>query len=126
MEYLITPSRDGTFIILRVKGNISRQTAMQLNQEAQELGKQLQVKHYLVDVTAAKFTETTIATYELAYSDLRAPKGLAADSRVAILVHPKDESHDFLETVTRNADFSVKKFADPDQARRFLSRELAP
>ena len=67
MEYTITPSTDGMFIIIKVKGNITRKTAMKMNLEAHALGKQLKVRRYLVDVTEAKNTDVPLEDYEFAH-----------------------------------------------------------
>ena len=50
MEYTITPSNDNTYIILKVKGNITRQSATQMNLEAHALGRKMHISKYLVDV----------------------------------------------------------------------------
>jgi len=126
MDYTITHSIDGMFIMLKVKGNITRRTAMQLNLEAHALGKQLQVRRYLVDVTEAKNTDTTSENYGFAYSDMQKLEGIDKSARVATLVDPKDHSHDFMETVARNAGLNVRIFTDLDQAKRFLMDDYSP
>jgi len=120
MNYTITPSSDGKFIVVRVRGNITRQIAMQFNVEAHALGRQLGIIRYLVDATGARNTETTIDNYEFAYSDMRNTEGIDHSARVAALVDPNDHSHDFIETVSRNAGQNVRIFRDHDQAMRFL------
>jgi hypothetical protein len=42
--------------------------------------------------------------------------GIDKYARIATLVNPDDHSHDFIETVARNAGLNVKIFTDPDQA----------
>ena len=126
MDYTITHSIDGMFIMLKVKGNITRRTAMQLNLEAHALGKQLQVRRYLVDVTEAKNTGTTSENYGFAYSDMQKLEGIDKGARVATLVDPNDHSHDFMETVARNAGLNVRIFKDLDQAKRFLMDDYSP
>ena len=53
-------------------------------------------------------------------------EGINKYARVATLVSPDDHSHDFMETVARNAHLDVKTFTDPDQARRFLLDNHSP
>jgi hypothetical protein len=120
MEYTITPSSDRMFIILKVKGNITRRTAMQMNLEAHTLGKQLKVRRYFVDATEARNTDDPIDDYEFAHSDMRQMEGIDKLARVATLVSPNDHSHDFMEIVSRNAGLQVRIFTDPDEAKRFL------
>lgn len=120
MNYTITPSEDGKYIILKVIGDVNRKTMLPLNLEAHALGKQLQVRRYMVDATEARNTETSLESYEFAYVDMQEMAGIDRYARVALLVSTGDHSHDFVETVSRNAGLNVKKFTTPDQARRFL------
>ena len=126
MNYTITPSIDGMFIILKVKGNITRKTAMQMNLEAHALGKQLHVRRYLVDATEAKNTDEPLDDYEFAHWDMRQMEGIDKQARVAALVSPNDHSHDFMETVSKNAGLHLKLFTDPDEAKRYLMETVLP
>lgn len=120
MDCKIAPSEDGKYIILKVIGNITRKTMLPQNLEAHALGRQLKIRRYLVDVTEARNTETCLESYDFAYEDMKKIPGIDRSARVAILASPGDHSHDFVETVSRNAGFNVKKFTTPDQAQRFL------
>jgi hypothetical protein len=126
MDYTITTSNDGTYIILKVKGNITRRTALQMNLEAHALGRQLQIRRYFVDVTEAKNTDVPLDDYELAYSDMRQTEGIDKQARVVALVSPNDHSHDFMETVSKNAGLHLKLFTDPDEAKRYLLETVLP
>ncbi|MGA9119216.1 MAG: hypothetical protein WB699_07590 [Bacteroidota bacterium] len=126
MDYTITPSTDGLFIILKIKGNITRQTAMQLNLEAHALGKQLKIRRYLVDVTEARNTDGEMETFKFAYSDMQKMEGIDRFARVATLVSPNDHSHDFMETVAVNSGLNVKLFRDAEEAMRFLMKDIFP
>ena len=44
----------------------------------------------------------------------------ARSAHVAILVSPDDRSHDFIETVNRNAGYNVRVFRDADAAISWL------
>ena len=126
MDYTITPSIDGTFITLKVKGNIIRQTIMKAILEAHALGRQLKVNRYLLDVTEAKNTEDTFGNYQFAYHDMQKIEGIDNNAHVAILVNPKDHSHDFAEIVSRNAGLNVRIFTDPVLAKKFLMYAHSP
>jgi hypothetical protein len=123
MDYTIAPSVDGLFITLKVKGNMTRRRVMQLNLETHALGRQLRIRRYLVDVTKARNTDSPMEVYEFAYADMQKAEGIDRAARVAILTDPMDHSHDFVETVCRNAGLIVRKFTDRNQARQFLTRE---
>ncbi len=89
--------------------------------EALALGEELGLNCYLTDVTEARNEDTATSNYNYAYSEM--PKvrgGERSKSRVASLVHPADHSHDFVETVSRNAGIDVRLFTDLDKALKFL------
>ena len=121
LKYTITPSEDGKYIILKFKGQINRKDAIKPNFEAKALGKTLDIRQFLVDVTEAKNTDSILENYEFAYTDMtEIIKKIEKDERAAILVSPGDHSHDFIETVLMNAGLKVKMFTDPDLAKSFL------
>lgn len=126
MDYTITPSADRLYIILKIKGNINREIAMPLNLEAHALGKKLHVSRYMVDVTEARNTDTVVGNYNFAYSDMQKMEGIDKRARVATLVSPDDHSHDFIETVSRNAGLNVKIFTDADEAKQWLMGDESP
>jgi hypothetical protein len=121
MKYTITPSPDGKYIILKVKGEINRQTSIQPILEAHALAKKLGIWKHLVDVTEVKNTDSILEGYEFAYSDMINTEGIDKNALVAILVSPGDHSHDFIETVLRNAGLHVKIFRDPNAAKLSLT-----
>jgi hypothetical protein len=126
MEYTITPSSDGMLIVLKVKGNITRQTALQMNLEAHALGRQLKIKRYFVDMTEARNTDKPLEDYDFAHSDMRQTEGIDKQAWVAALVSPNDHSHDFIETVLKNAGLHLKLFTDPVEAKRYLMEAVLP
>jgi hypothetical protein len=126
MNYTITPSADEKFIIIKVRGDINRHSAMQMNLETHELGRRLRIRRYLVDLTESRNTDTILNTYEFAYSDMRKTEGIDVGARVAMLVSPADHSHDFVETTLYNAGLNSRLFTDPEEAVRFLLDEKTP
>lgn len=121
MEYTIAPAADGAYVVLTIRGEISRRIALRLDIEAHALGRRLRISRYLVDVREARNTDTATETYEFAYGDLQTTTGIDRRARVATLVTLGDHSHDFTETVVRNTGLDVKIFTDLDEARRFLA-----
>ncbi len=119
MAYNITPSDDGKYIIMKVTGDFNRKLAIQYDLESHALGKSLGISRYLVDLTEARNTNTTVEDYEFAYRDMKTPE-IDRTAVVAVLVSPGDHSHDFTETVTRNAGLNTKLFTDRDRAIRHL------
>lgn len=116
-------SEDGQHIELTFIGEINRRSALETNEAANALGRQVGVARYLVDVTRARNTDSINDQYNFAYQDLRQSKIIDRAARVAILIDPADRSHDFIETVTRNAGFNAKLFTCRTQALAFLTAE---
>jgi hypothetical protein len=122
MQRNLDVSPDGAFIILTIKGDINRRLAMRYNREAHALGKQLGMKHYLVDATESRNVETTFDNYAFAYDDMTAASEIDRSARVALLVSPGDHTHDFVETVSRNAGLDVTLFIDRTLAEAHLRK----
>ncbi|MGD8588874.1 MAG: hypothetical protein PVG22_08605 [Chromatiales bacterium] len=120
MHYEICPSADDVYITLVVKGEITRKVAMQQNLQAHALGKRLGIDRYLVDMTEARNTDTTLDQYQFAYKDMQETPGIDTNARVAVVIAEGDHSHDFIETVAINAGLNVKLFTERDQAIAFL------
>jgi hypothetical protein len=123
MSYRITPSQDNSHILIEVRGVIGKTNAMQQNIEAHRLGRSLGIKRYLVDLTQARNRDSVLANYEFAYHDMRQCEEIDLFAKVVLLVSPEDHSHDFIETVSKNAGFNVTLFTDSAAARRFLLGE---
>jgi hypothetical protein len=119
MNCTITPSADESFIMIKVRGDINRHSAVQMNLEAHELGRRLRIRRYLVDATESRNTDNTLGTYEFAHSDMRRTEGVDLGARVAMLISAVDRSHDFVETTAINAGLNVRIFTDPDKAMQF-------
>jgi hypothetical protein len=120
MEYTITPSADGTYIILKVKGNITRQSVLPMNLEAHALGRKLNIRKYFTDMTEARNVDDTLDDFEFAHADMRETKGIDKNARVVVLIDPSDHSHDFAETALRNAGHDITIFTDREEAERHL------
>ena len=116
MSYAIRPSEDGKYIISKHWGEINNKLGVERVIEAQALGAKLGISRYLVDVTEAWNADSAPESYKYAYEDAKTAPGIDANVRVAMLVDPEDHSHDFVETVLRNAGHNVTLFRDRDSA----------
>ena len=119
MEYSITHSEDKLIVFLKVTGNINRQYAIECNIAAHEYGKKLGINRYLMDLVNSRNVDTTMGNYKFAYQDMQSAP-VDRDACVAILVHPDDHSHDFIETLAKNTGLNVNLFRDRDEALSFL------
>jgi len=120
MSHMISLSDDSTYIILEVRGEITRQTAMQFNLEAHKLGKRKGIKKYLMDCINARNVDTVLNNYQFAYEDMRHTEGIDITAIVAAVVAPEDHSHDFIETTAKNSGLNVTLFRDKQKAIEFL------
>ena len=120
MSYKISLSKDGNYIELELEGNITRESSMKPNLESHALGMKLGIHRYLVDATKARNIESVTENYQFAYKDMAPHPGIDRDAIAAFVVSPEDHSHDFIETVLRNAGFSATLFRDRALAIRFL------
>lgn len=121
MKYTISPSDDGTYIILKFTGEISRHTSMEHILEAHAMGKKLGTNGFLLDLTEATNIDSTTDQYEFVHRDMLKSEDVDTYARVAVLVHPEDNSHDFIETVFRNVGFNLRLFQNRAEALKFLT-----
>lgn len=121
MEYQIQLSEDRRYILITVKGDINRQIAFKIDQEAHNLGREIGVNRYLMDVREARNTDSVVDQYEFAYRDLQCSEEIDRFARVALLTAPEDHSHDFIVTVCVNAGLNVSHFTDLEKAIRYLT-----
>lgn len=119
MEISMTVVEDEKYIILAGKGEIRSGDPKALIQplvEAFELAKKLGIRKILVDVTAARNALRIFDNYEIVTHTIAQEPAIDRHMRVALLVSPDDHSHDFTETVARNAGFNFTLYRDRTQA----------
>ena len=120
MAYEIILSEDKKYILLKVWGEMNSVIAMEQNLEVHALCRQLGITRILVDATEARNVDTVTRTYQFAYNEMKTPPEIMLEARVATLVSPDDHSHDFVETVSRNAGMDVTLFRDREAAIKHL------
>ncbi len=123
ISYKIFLSDDGKYIIAKHWGTLNSKLIMERTLEAHALGEKLDITRHLMDVTEATNTEPIIDTYKFAHKDVRRTPGINTGVRVAVLVRPDDHSHDFAETVAKNAGQDVTIFRDRDSAIAHLLKD---
>ena len=123
MEHSISLSSDGRYILLKVKGDITRELAMKFNIESHAIGRDHGINKYLVDMTESRNVDSVTDNYDFAYKDMRETPEVDRSARVALLVSPNDHSHDFVETVAKNTGLDVTIFRDRTQAVSHLLRD---
>jgi len=121
MSYKIFHSEENAFITIVVRGEINSESAMEQNVEAHALGKKLGINKYLVDVREARNTDSLLGQHDFAYKDIPQCEGIDKTALVAMLVDPRDESHNFIEAVTQNSGLNVRLFYEEEDAIAYLS-----
>lgn len=122
MSYNITLSEDGQYIISRMTGPVTAELARESSMELHRMCREHNIKRVLTDVRDVPNTLNISQNYEYAYKDME-ELGLQRDVRVAILASPDDRSHDFVETVSRNAGYNVRVFHAENAALAWLNKE---
>jgi hypothetical protein len=123
MSYTIYPSENRRYIVLKHWGEMNSEFGTTRVLEAHKLGAEIGITRYLVDLTEAINIDPVSKSYKYAYEDMSTPSGINRNARVAMLVSPDDHSHDFVETVLRNAGHNVTLFRDRELAIKHLLKE---
>jgi hypothetical protein len=120
VEYSITPESCGKYIVIKIKGTLQRQDSMEIITKAFEVGAELGIQQYLMDVTEASHSWALGQDYMFVNQDLQNQIKFDRSARTAVLVSPEDHSHDFILTVAMNAGLNIHVFRDEQEALAFL------
>jgi len=120
MTYTITASQNNEYIIITVTVDMSRKLAAEIADQALLMGNKWGIGRYLIDLTASKNRESILGSYQSAYEDLAEIPWKKTLTRVALLVDPQDNSHDFNEVVLNNIGMRATLFRDRDEAVQYL------
>ena len=123
-SYEIFLSEDRKYIVTKHCGPINGEIIIARALEAHALGNKLGITRHLMDVTEATNIDPLAKTYKFAYENIKKNPGINMGVRVAVLVRPGDHSHDFGETVARNAGQDVTIFRDRESAIAHLTNDL--
>jgi hypothetical protein len=119
MSNEIKLSESGSFIIVRVNEDMTRKLAEALGLEAMHLGMKNNLNTFLYDMRNSRNKETINANYIFAKQDLKRLEPNPTN-KIAMLTSPDDKSHDFIETVLRNAGYNVRLFIVEEEAIAWL------
>jgi len=122
MNYTITISDNGKYLICRVTGEITVDIAREFTKELYRLSRNLKIKRFLNDVRGASNALSTLQNYDFAYKDME-EMNLQRDACSAILVGPADRTHDFVGTVIQNAGYNVRIFHEEGAAVAWLEND---
>ena len=120
MDFEVRVIDEGGYLLCRVYRPVTISLARRFARAVDELHRQSGIHVFLFDLRGAPNTASVLDNYEYAYEDMAA-MNLARNARSALLVDPDDHSHDFPETVMRNAGYIVRLFTDEAEAIAWLT-----
>jgi hypothetical protein len=120
MTYSITISENGKYIICKVIGAMTAEIAKEFSKEIDSLSRAKNIKRFLNDMREAPNRSSAVQNYKYTYKDM-SDLGFQRDVHSAILADPADTSHDFIETLAKNAGYNVRVFHDEDAAIAWLN-----
>lgn len=112
-------SDSGKYIIVRVNEDMTRTLAESLGLEAMHLGSKKNLNKFLYDLRNSRNKERLNSNYIFVNQDLKRLEP-NPENKIAMLTSPNDKSHDFIETVLRNAGYNVKLFIVEEEAIAWL------
>lgn len=121
MKYEISLSDDGSYLHIRLFQSITAELERIFAEEAINAARGKGILRYFADVRGIKNVADPAEKYVLANEEMK-HFGLDPASRVAVLISPGDHSHDFIETVFRNAGFNFRLFKDEGEALDWLKK----
>lgn len=118
-DFRVSVSPSGKHILVQVFAPMDSDVGRRGSQAATVLAKEKGINRFLIDSRLVPNVQTVSRNYEFAYRELD-NLGFPRDSRTALLVAPNDSSHDFMETLFKNAGYSVRLFRDAAEAVTWL------
>jgi hypothetical protein len=125
VEYTITPSEDGDYIVITTVGDLTRESAAEISVAAFELGDRLGIRCYLNDVTRCRNVENVTENARFTLKDIPQFEPRDSDAVAAVLVDPADHTHDFYVALARSRGIDMTLFWDRDEAIRHLKAAAA-
>ncbi len=122
MNYEIKVSDSGKYIVVIVNSDMTRAIAEQVGKEAIHLSKKKNINLFLYDLRNSVNKESVNSNYIFAKQDINRIEPDYAN-KIAMLTSPNDKSHNFVETVLRNAGHNVLMFTDKEKALEWLLEE---
>lgn len=119
MNFEVTLSENKKYIIGKVFGKLNKETAQQLAKEYVKMINSTGIKLILNDVRGIPDEIGIVNEYDYAYRDVNS-FGLPKDIKSAIVTSKGDLSHNFHETLAKNAGFNIKVFDSIELAVSWL------
>ncbi len=115
MKYEISVSEDRTYIKVTVYGDITAELQKEFAGNAIRKSQEHNIINFLVDVSQVINTASVLDNYRFAHGDMMR-FGQPRAAKIAVLVAPHDSSHNFVETVFKNAGYNFRLFKEKGEA----------
>ena len=119
MDLEVYLSDSQKFIVCRAPKQITEEVTRHMTAAIAKLTETTGVVNRLIDVRDARNVMSVATNYDMAYKTMEAMQ-LDRSTKVAILHHPTDTSHEFVCTAARNAGFNLRTFTDEAAATVWL------
>jgi len=121
MGYEISISEDGKYVIVEVLETVTWELAKNFMADSLIAINAHGLEKVLVDVSKVQNQASIFENYKLAYEEATI-QGVSLDLEIVVLVGFDDKSHDFIETVFRNAGYKCKICRDKDSAIEMIKK----
>ena len=122
MKYEIKLSDSGKYIVVIVNSDMTRTLAEQIGLEAMHIARKKNLNLFLYDLRNSINRESVNSNYIFAKQDINRIQP-DQSNKIAMLTSTNDKSHNFVETVLRNAGHNVLLFTDKEKALEWLLEE---
>jgi hypothetical protein len=119
LEYQIALSDDGSYMRLTFLVDITNELVDRAHVEMSRLSEETGVLKHLVDSTRVRAAQSVTDMCMLIHNELSVSP-LFKTFKIAIVTHPDDSSHNFIETLLVNSGATGKIFKNEDQALAWL------
>lgn len=119
LEYQIALSDDGSYIRNTIFVDVTNKLIEKFSEEIVRLKEETGAVKFIVDVSRVRSAQSATDMYVLTYNKLTASRSFRA-IKIAIVTHPGDNSHDFMETLFVNNCVTGKIFRNEGEAVAWL------
>jgi len=125
MDYELKMADNGKFGILTVKNEVTNNLVIRFTRDVLKFTQANNVSLFFYDYRRAPSAQTYADQYELIYHRLNSDQ-LDSIQKIAILVSPKDRSHDFIEFLCAGLGRNILIFNDLTAAKDWLAEKQIP
>lgn len=122
MDMQFSVAESGKYLICRTMVPITIEVAHRMAEGMHELAQKTGIKCRLLDVRGMPNMMSVAVNYDLAYKDMDDLQ-IDRSMKLATLMLPTDNQHDFVNMAIKNAGFNFRVFYDEAEAVAWLEEE---